>query len=136
MSQKIKYSRDARKHIVESIENLKNNDDYIAIFDIISEDETNIYTHNSNGVYLNLSTVSDKTLDKINKYLQKISKTKPSEIDMNVDVIPTSNNRKNNRTYKFSNYEMNILKQQELRRVLNNENKYEVMNFVSKPKTL
>ena len=55
---------------------------------------------------------------------------------MNVDVIPTSNNRKNNRTYKFSNYEMNILKQQELRRVLNNENKYEVMNFVSKPKTL
>ena len=71
---KSKYTRDDRKYIVQSIENLKNDKDYVAIFEILTSDNENTYTLNSNGVFLNLSSVRDDTLDKITKYLKKINK--------------------------------------------------------------
>jgi hypothetical protein len=68
-----KYTRDDKKHIVELIENLKDDKDYAVIFDIFMGDSKNSYTYNSNGVFLDLSAVTDKTLDKISKYLKKIN---------------------------------------------------------------
>lgn len=48
---KSQYSRDDRKHIVQLIENLKNDKDYVAIFEILTDDSANSYTLNSNGVF-------------------------------------------------------------------------------------
>lgn len=131
---KSKYSRDERKHIVESIENLKNNEDYVAIFEILTDDGANSYTQNSNGVFLNLSVVSDDTLLKIIKYLKKINRMKPNNVDVDVDIIPNGNLTKNDRAYKLSNYEKNILKQRNLKKVLNEDNEYEELRFSAKKK--
>jgi len=133
---KSKYSRDDRKHIVELIENLKNDQDYVAIFEILTDDTVSSYTQNSNGVFLNLSTVSDATLEKINKFLQKINKKRANQIEVDVDIIPNGSICKNDRTYKLSNYEKNILKQRNLKKVLNDDNDYEEFKFSAKKKSL
>jgi hypothetical protein len=134
MSRKSKYTRDDRKHIAESIENLKNDEDYGAIFEILMDDAATIPTQNSNGVFLNLSVVSDETLTRIKKHLRKVNKKKINEIEVDIDVIPNGNMFKNDRVYKLSNYEKNILKQRNLKKVLNDDNDYEELRFSAKNK--
>ena len=131
---KSKYSRDDRKHIVESIENLKNDEDYVAIFEILTDDTNNSYTQNSNGVFLNLSAVSDNTLGKIIRYLKKINKKRVKQTEVDIDTIPNGNVSKNDRTYKLSNYEKNILKQRNLKKVLNEDSEYEELRFTTEKK--
>ena len=134
---KSKYSRDDRKHIVESIEGLKNDKDYVAIFEILTDDPSNTYSQNSNGVFLNLSAVSDKTLDKIYRYIKKINKNKPENSESEVDIFPIDNGSKHNdRTHKLSNYEKNIIKQRNLKKILDDDNQYEEMKFTSKKKSI
>lgn len=133
-STKSRYTHDDRKYIVEIIENLKNDKDYVAIFDILSDDVADSYTQNSYGIFINLSTVSDETLDKINKYLNKINKKRINQIDMDVDVIPEGNCMKNDKAYKLSNYEKNILKQRNLKKVLNDDDEYEELRITAKKK--
>ena len=131
MNTSTKFNRDDRKHIAEQIENLKNDQDYIAIFEILMNDKSNTYTQNSNGIFLNLSSVSDRTLDKISEYLKKINKHHRKQEEINIDIIPNDPTFKNNRIYKLSNYEKNILKQRNLKKVLNNDNDYEELKLSS-----
>lgn len=132
---KSKYTHDDRKHIVKLIENLKNDEDYVAIFEILMDDDANSYTQNSNGIFLNLSVVSDETLNRILKYLKKVNKSKANSIELDVDIIPMSGSSKSERTYKLSNYEKNILKQRNLKKVLEDENEYEELQFSTKKKS-
>lgn len=129
---KSKYSIEDRKYLVQTIENLKNEKDYATIFEILIDDDVSSYTVNTNGVFINLSIVKDETLDKIKKYIAKINKKKINEINVDIDIIPNIYNNKNERTYKLNNYEKNILKQKNLKKVLNNENDYQELHLVSK----
>ena len=130
-TKKSRYSYEDRKQIAQVIENLKNDADYIAIFEILLE-ENSKYTENSNGVFLNFSTVSDNSLDRISKYLRKINKKKCDEIDIDMVIVPQSNSLKQNRTHKLSNYEQNIIRQRNIKKVLNEESDYEEMKLDSK----
>lgn len=130
---KSKYSRDDRKHIVESIENLRNDEDYVAIFKILTTDDASSYTQNSNGVFLNLSSLSDPTLDRVSKYLRKINRIRSSKVEVDVDIIPNGDISNNDRAYKLSNYEKNILKQRNLKKVLNDDGDYEELRLNQKP---
>ncbi|MEM3062067.1 MAG: hypothetical protein QW303_00785 [Nitrososphaerota archaeon] len=127
-----KYSHDDRKHIAHMIENLKNDSDYVAIFEILMDDANSSYTQNSNGIFLNLSKISDKTLDKVKKYLRKINRKKIVEIEVDHDIATTSSTDKKDRTYKLSNYEKNILKQRNLKKILNEDNDYEELRLSAK----
>jgi hypothetical protein len=133
-----KYSRDDRKNIVRLIENLKNDTDYVAIFDILMSDTANniVCTTNSSGVCLNLSAISDKTLDKINIYLDRVlSKKKKNdepEFDNISDImnaIPVTTNNKSERAYKLSNYERNIIKQRDIKKILEKDKEYEELSI-------
>lgn len=130
---KSKYSYEDRKQIAQIIENIKNDADYIAIFDILLQ-ENSRYTENSNGVFLNFSTVSDNSLDKINKYLNKINSKKSNEIEMDMAVIPQTSSNRCNRTHKLSNYEQSIIRQRNIKKVLNEENDYEELKLDNKSK--
>lgn len=133
MNVKSKYSHDDKKHIAELIENLKNHEDYIAIFEILMQDASNSYTINNNGVFLNLATVSDNTLTKIKKCLRNINRVKNNEIEIDVDVIPINSVQKTSRAYKLSNYEKNIIKQRDLKKILNeDDDNYEELTFSAK----
>ena len=131
---KSKYSRDDRKHIVQSIENLKNDEDYVAIFEILTDTTNNSFSQNSNGLFLDMSSVGDGTLDRIVKYLNKVNKkiSGANQIDVDVDVIPNQYISKSDRAYKLSNYEKNILKQRNLKKVLNDDNEYEELKFAAR----
>ena len=133
---KSKFSRDDKKRMVESIENLKNDEDYVAIFEILMDDGSISCTPNSNGVFLNLSSASDDTLGRIKKYLKRIKSKNVGQIEIDVDIIPSIINTKNDRAYKLSNYEKNILKQRNLKKVLNEDNEYEELRFTAKNKSL
>lgn len=128
------FSRDDRKHIAELIENLKNDEDYVAIFEILMNDSASLCTKNSNGVFLNLSSVNDKTLKKIKKYLGEINKKRINQTDMDINIIPNGVISKNDRAYKLSNYEKNILKQRTLKKVLNDDSEYEELKIIAKNK--
>lgn len=124
-----KYSHDDRKNIVRLIGNLKNNEDYVAIFEILTSDPVSYYSTNSTGVFLNLSTTSDETLNKVNKYIQKVTRKRKTEVKTDYDIIPNSDYSNNDRTYKLSNYEKNILKQRNLKKILNEDNEYEELKI-------
>ncbi|MEM0354097.1 MAG: hypothetical protein QXW79_00810 [Thermoplasmata archaeon] len=124
-----KYSHDDIKHLAHKIENLKNDNDYVAVFEILMDDPNSSYTQNSNGVFLNLSKLSDKTLDKVKRYLKKIDRKKVEEIEVDHDIATTNSTNKKDRTYKLSNYEKNILKQRDLKKILNEDDDYEELKL-------
>lgn len=133
---KTKYNRDDRKYIRDRIENLKNNADRNKIFDILLTDPENICTINSDGAAtMNLAVLHDSTLDKLSRYLKKVNDNKISEINVDTDVVLSScNSHNNDRTYKLSNFEQNILKQKNLKKTMNADNDYEELNFNTKKK--
>ena len=109
--QKSNYSYEDRKHVAYLIENLKNDTDYEAIFEILICDANITYNNNSNGVYMNLTSLDDKTLDNINSYIRKINKRKVNTIEVDIDVVPNKSCAKAERTHKLSNFEQNLIKQ-------------------------
>ena len=130
-----RYNRDSRKYLVDLIENLKNDDDYTKIFDILTSDPANVWTRNSNGVFINLSVASDETLDKITKFLKKTTSNKSLEIEVDTNAIPIVSTQQKNRTYKLSNYEQNIIKQKNLKKVMDAEKEYEELTFNTNKKS-
>jgi hypothetical protein len=110
MEKRSRYSNNDRKHIGQSIERLDDSNDYIAIFKILMKDDNNKYTENCNGVFLNLSTVHDTTLDKIVSYLDSIQHDSISD-DHEINMMPTSTSVHHQRTYKLSNYEKSLINQ-------------------------
>jgi hypothetical protein len=131
-----KYTHDDRKYIGELIENLDDDNMYTKIFDILIKNSGDLYTKNNNGIFLNLSVIDDQTLDQVYKYLKKVNKNKTHQIEVDVDIIPGSTNDTTERTYKLSNYEKNILRQRNLKKVLNEDSDYQEMKIEnSKSKT-
>jgi len=129
----ISFTRDDRKNIVNEIENLKNDKDFIAIFDILMNDESTdvVCSTNNNGVSLNLSVISDKTLLKVRNYLNRIDKKKKdSESSISPPLENTSNNSQ--RTHKLSNYEQNLLRHREIKQSQDNDTIYEELKFSQK----
>ena len=63
-----KYNNDFKKKLVSKLEALKDKDDYVNIFNIISSDD---YSSNSNGIFYNANTFNDAIIDELVDYLNK-----------------------------------------------------------------
>lgn len=125
---KSKYTHDEKKEIAKSIENLKNNDHYREIFKILSEDPCNKYVENSNGIYQVFSALGDDTLDKINIYLAEVNRSNIKQsIDIQTIKVPIV--AKSGRKYRHKNSDKNILKQQRLKKLLDQKPDYEVLQI-------
>lgn len=116
-----KYNKDDLISIVKTIEKLKS-EDYQQIFDILTENNENSYTQNSNGVFLNLSTVSDSTIDKVVKYLKEMDKKEIKKVERNEDVY--CEKKRDKRTHKLSNYEQRILEKSKFHDATEQKNSY------------
>ena len=64
----VKYDNDFKKKLVSKLEDLKDKQDYVNIFNIISSDD---YSCNSNGIFYNVNTFSDVIIDHLVDYLNK-----------------------------------------------------------------
>lgn len=66
-----KYNTSFRKKIISKIDLLKNNDDYIQIYYMITNDIGNNYSSNRNGIFVNMNILSDDCIEELVFYLEK-----------------------------------------------------------------
>lgn len=111
ISEKIMTNR-RKKNIRDKIKDLSK-ENYITIFDKIIKD-TDVYTENKNGIYVNLNNVSDKTLLEIEKYVIKVLQDKKEMEDKIKCKLPISDySKQNENEIKLSNYEKFIVQSNE-----------------------
>jgi hypothetical protein len=118
-----KYSNEERYKIVEKIESLKNNEMYHAVFEILMSDDKSNYSQNCNGVFLNFSAITDKTLDKIVKYLSKITKVSKTQAEEYPNYIPYATGESGPKILgpKLSNHEKKIINRKNIKSLLNEQ---------------
>ena len=110
-----KYSYNDRKKLSTRVKEIKSKEDYVRLFKIINRDPNNKFTENSNGIWLDFKILEDETIEKVSKFLNKLSNKKKKNVDSvsSIEYVPYSAddifNIKNNGP-KLSNYEKSILR--------------------------
>lgn len=80
------------------------------VFNMIKKD-TNKFTQNNNGIFINLDKLTNKTLLEINNYVNIVTKNKFKTNDIIVNEICNSVNISSSQSkIKLSNYEKSIIK--------------------------
>ena len=95
-----KYDNDFKKKLVSKLEDLKDKDDYVNIFNIISSDD---YSSNSNGIFYNLNDFSDDVIEKLVDYLNENKEEKEKQ-----QVVYTTYCNENG-LFKVSNQDKQIM---------------------------
>ena len=97
-----KYNNDFKKKLVSKIEDFKDKENFVNIFNIISSDD---YSSNSNGIFYNMNTFSDDVIEKLVDYLNenKVEKEKEPE-----QVVYTAYCNENG-LFKVSNQDKQIM---------------------------
>ena len=114
----IQFTKDEKKNLVKSIETVKSKKVLIKIFKIINSD-TNKYSKNNNGVFINLKNVSNEALNKIKIVLDKYNKEvleQQSETTLSETLSFHKDEFKDfeDSSGKLSNHEKNILRKNRL----------------------
>lgn len=107
------YNYSERKKISSKVMSIKKKDDYVRLFKIINQDPNNKFTENSNGIWLDFKSLSDETIEKVEKFLNKIKKKNKTDSINSHEYVPYSleenfSNKVNGP--KLSNYEKSILR--------------------------
>jgi hypothetical protein len=97
-----KYNNDFKKKLVSKLEELKDKDDYVNIFNIIS---SNDYSSNSNGIFFNLNAFSDEVIEKLVDYLNENKNEKEKETE---PIVYTTYCNENG-LFKVSNQDKQIM---------------------------
>ena len=109
------FSQEEKKSIIKYIETIKSKKILIQIFKIINND-TNKYSKNNNGVFINLKNVSDSALTDINKvideYKEQLTTERESEGTLSEPLSFHKDEFKDfeDSSAKLSNHEKNILR--------------------------
>tara|TARA_A100001015_G_C15000130_1_gene718098 strand:+ start:277 stop:738 length:462 start_codon:yes stop_codon:yes gene_type:complete len=112
------FSYQEKKKMVYKIEQIKNKKIYIKLFKLISNDNIK-FTDNNNGIFINMNSLSNKSLHKINDFLNSYNKsndiiaTDTNNSTIDTDYKPYSIDEFSDyKTYgpKLSNFEKNIIK--------------------------
>lgn len=89
------YNYNEKKQLIKRITDIKNKKCYIKIFKLIHNDNFN-YTKNENGIFFNLSNMSDKIITKIDNILLFYEKKKyindKKSTKLNIDSYNISSN--------------------------------------------
>ena len=99
-----KYNNDFKKKLVSKLEELKDKDDYVNIFNIIS---SNDYSSNSKGIFFNLNAFSDEVIEKLVDYLNENKKENENETEPEPIVYTTYCNE--NGLFKVNNQDKQIM---------------------------
>jgi hypothetical protein len=110
-----KYNTNFRKKLINKIELLKNEDQFIEIYYIIINDIGNNYSSNRNGVFINMNILSDYCIEELTYYLER---------KLNIEIFDKKHNYIDNDSINNSN------KNQQVVNILNKENKKENKNIM------
>jgi hypothetical protein len=111
------YTKNDKKLIISRIDQIKNKKVYLILFKIIDEDK-NYYKVNANGIFLNFNNISDNTLFKIEKVLDRYDEAKKKKVVDNKwkNLLQTQYDSEENSILsddKLSNHEKMFLKKQQ-----------------------
>jgi len=110
------YNTHDKKIIASRIEQIKNKKIYVKLFSIIYVDN-NDFTSNTNGVFLNINNLQDKTLTKIEKLLDTYDNIKTNKNTNNKwnMLLQSQYNMQNTQHVddKYTNHEKLFLKRQQ-----------------------
>lgn len=97
-----------KKKLIEIVKNLSNLE-YLEIFNIFKEDNCQ-YSENSNGVFINLQNINEKTVDKIFNFINYI-KQKKEELVKYEELIDNAKKNIGNVKKEISNNVINLKKE-------------------------
>lgn len=106
-----KYNTQFRKKLCNKIKLLNTKKDYLELFNIIKKDKKNKYSKNTNGIWLNLNNLSDKTIEKIKNFLSDTLDLTISTDNFKYEYKPYIKEN-NNKIIgpKLSNHERSLIK--------------------------
>ena len=97
-----------KKKLIEIVKNLSNLE-YLEIFNIFKEDNCQ-YSENSNGIFINLQNINEKTVDKIFNFINYI-KQKKEELVKYEELIDNAKKNIGNVKKEISNNVINLKKE-------------------------
>ncbi len=112
-----------KKHMIDSIKRLSK-DEHIEIFKLFLDDNIS-YSENSNGIFINLNNIKEKTLDNVIEYIDYIHAKKEQFMDDNLQFVEAKELLGSTSKVVVNNFEVNktIYKEYEFQ-----ENHEKVMN--------
>lgn len=87
-----KFNTEFRKKLVSRFDKLKNKNDYLEIYNIITNDIGNNFSSNRNGIFININLLSDSCIEKLIDYL---------EDKLNLTVTQTESEKINYKSYNI-----------------------------------
>ena len=128
-NKKILVPQEEKERIVQRIGYIKDGQVYKKIFKMLTKGDNKIYTKNSNGVFLNLSSVPDDRLLEVKDFLDKHSKAKQKDVKENLEYVPyIASEAVATEGPKLTNYEKNILKQKKIKNMIDGGEEMEKMD--------
>lgn len=97
------FTSEDKRRIVDRISSINNDEQYSQVCKIFFDDKKLKYKNKNEEISLDLNRVSNKTLNKVQLYLDSI--------EYKEFKIIKNKTEKEKRVYKLSNYERNILNQ-------------------------
>jgi hypothetical protein len=92
-----KYNSQFRKKLISKFEKIKDKNDYIDIYNIITEDIGNNYSSNRNGIFINMNILSNKCIEKLVDLVEE---------KLNYNMSLTDTEKINYKSYKFDDIEI------------------------------
>jgi hypothetical protein len=108
-----KYNSIYRKKIISQINKLKNKNDFIDIYNIITADIGTNFSSNINGLFFNINILSDTCIENLDAILEYKLESKTSIIvdtQINTTKYYLKDNIINDTGYKLNNQEKTIFK--------------------------
>lgn len=107
------FNLEFRKKINKKIEKIDNKIILSKIFEVVREDDNSSYTENNNGIYFNINTLSDESIHRItkiiNKYFDSFDNTE-SEIKISYTKVEYDDDLTIDTNNHLNNHEKHILK--------------------------
>jgi hypothetical protein len=92
-----KYNTIVRKKLINRFEKIKDKTDYIAIYNIITQDIGNNFSTNRNGIFINMNILSNDCIEKLMYFLND---------KLNSTLSSTETDKVNYKSYKFDEVEI------------------------------
>ena len=92
-----KYNSQFRRKLVSKFEKIKDKNDYIDIYNIITEDIGNNFSSNRNGIFINMNILSNQCIENLVQLMEE-------KLDCN--MTQTDTDKINYKSYKFDEVEI------------------------------
>ena len=120
------FDYDQKKRVLEKINKIKNKNDLVEIFKIITKNNTDNYSHNSNGIFMVFDKLDNIIYHELDKYMANIAINNKNEqnIAIKQEYVPYAKDEiaeQMGSKHKFSNKERALIKRNAYEGLINSD---------------